>query len=69
MRLSKAQKTLKRLHGSPEEFTDAVIAAIGDISKDEALRAIRDYRKQWEVAGETSSRKPKDAPTEYPATE
>lgn len=51
MRLTKAQKTLKRLHGTVEEFTDAVIGAIGDVSKDEALAAIRDYRKRWEQAG------------------
>jgi hypothetical protein len=51
MRLTKAQKTLKRLHGTVDEFTDAVIGAIGDVSKDEALEAIRDYRKRWEQAG------------------
>jgi hypothetical protein len=51
VRLTKAQKTLKRLHGSVDEFTDAVIGAIGDVSKDEALAAIRDYRKRWEEAG------------------
>lgn len=51
MRLTKAQKTLKRLHGSVDEFTDAVIGAIGDISKDEAIEAIRRYREQWAAAG------------------
>lgn len=50
-RLTKAQKTLKRLHGSVEEFTDAVINAIGDVSKDEALAAIREYRRRWDDAG------------------
>lgn len=50
-RLTKAQRTLKRLHGSVEEFTDAVINAIGDISKDEAIEAIRAYRQRWEEAG------------------
>jgi hypothetical protein len=58
MRVSKAQKTLQRLHGTVEEFTDAVINAIGDISKTEALKAIHDYRERWKIAGETSSRKP-----------
>jgi hypothetical protein len=58
MRLSKAQKTLQRLHGTVEEFTDAVINAIGDISKVEALDAIHSYRERWKIAGETSSRKP-----------
>lgn len=50
-RITKTQKTMKRLHGSVEEFTDAVIGAIGDISKDEALDAIRAYRQRWEEAG------------------
>lgn len=50
-RLTKAQKTLKRLHGSVEEFTDAVINAIGDVSRDDAIQAIRRYREQWEAAG------------------
>lgn len=50
-RLTKAQKTLKRLHGSVEEFTDAVINAIGDISKHDAIQAIRRYRQQWDDAG------------------
>ena len=51
MRLTKAQKTLKRLHGTVEEFTDAVINAVGDISKYEALEAIRVYRERWAEAG------------------
>jgi hypothetical protein len=51
VRLTKAQKTLKRLHGTVEEFTDAVINAIGDISKSEALDAIRAYRVRWAEAG------------------
>jgi hypothetical protein len=50
-RLTKAQKTLQRLHGTVDEFTDAVIGAIGDISIDEALTAIRDYRARWAGAG------------------
>lgn len=50
-RLTKAQKTLQRLHGTVEEFTDAVIGAIGDVSVEEALAAIRDYRKRWMDAG------------------
>jgi hypothetical protein len=62
VRVSKAQKTLQRLHGTVEEFTDAVINAIGDISKVEALKAIRDYRERWRIAGETSSRAPKSEP-------
>lgn len=60
MRVSKAQKTLQRLHGTVEEFTDAVINAIGDISKTEALQAIHDYRERWRIAGETSSRAPSE---------
>jgi len=51
MRLTKAQKTLKRLHGTVDEFTDAVINAIGDVSKAEAIEAIRDYRRRWAAAG------------------
>lgn len=50
-RLTRAQKTLQRLHGTVEEFTDAVIGAIGDVSKEEALAAIREYRKRWMDAG------------------
>lgn len=50
MRLTKAQRTLKRLHGDPDAFTDAVINAIGEISKDEALAAIREYRQRWNAA-------------------
>jgi hypothetical protein len=62
VRVSKAQKTLQRLHGTVDEFTDAVIAAIGDISVVEALKAIRDYRERWRHAGEISSRPAKDEP-------
>jgi hypothetical protein len=50
-RITKAQKTLQRLHGTVDEFTDAVIRAIGDIGIDEALAAIREYRLRWEAAG------------------
>lgn len=61
MRITKAQKTLERLHGTVEQFTDAVINAIGDISKVEALKAIHDYRERWRIAGEMSSRPAKDS--------
>ena len=50
-RLTKKQALLKVLHGSVDEFTDKCILAIGDISKDEAVTAIRDYRKLWDEAG------------------
>lgn len=64
MRLSKAQKFLQRIHGTVEEVTDEIIEAIGakDVTVPEALKAIRAYRERWQIAGKTSSRKPKPAP-------
>jgi hypothetical protein len=65
MRLTKAQKFLKRIHGTPDEITDEIIEAIGtkDVTAPEALKAIRAYRERWAIAGKTSSRKPKAEPT------
>lgn len=53
------QLELKRAHGTVEEFTDAVINAIGEISVAEAQQAIASYRAQWAAAGHT------DIPVQY----
>lgn len=49
--LSTAQIELQRQHGTVEEFTDAVINAIGEISVAEAQVAIAQYRVDWALAG------------------
>ena len=68
MRLTKAQKFLKRIHGTVEEVTDEIIEAVGakDVTAPEALKAVRAYRERWAVAGKTSSRKPKATTEEKP---
>lgn len=48
--LTPGQQALKERHGTPEEFTDAVIKAIGEITKTEALEAIAKYRAQWRAS-------------------
>jgi hypothetical protein len=64
VRLSKAQKFLKRMHGTVEEFTDEIIEAVGarDVTAPEALKTVRAYRVRWAEAGKVSSRKPKAEP-------
>lgn len=49
------QLELKRKHGTVEEFTDAVINAIGEISVMEAQAAIVKYRQEWREAGSSVS--------------
>lgn len=49
--LTPKQKELKKAHGTVNEFTDAIINAIGEISVVEAQKAIADYREQWNNAG------------------
>lgn len=47
---SEAQKKLAAKHGSPREFAQACVNAIGEISCLEAHTAIAKYKKQWEAA-------------------
>lgn len=49
--MTPAQQALQAAHGTVEEFTDAIINAIGDISVAEAQRAIAEYRQRWRDAG------------------
>ena len=46
--VTRAEK--QRAHGTPQEFRRAVIAAIGEISVDEANAAIDRYEREWEAA-------------------
>ena len=48
---SKRQKDLVRKHGTPADFAKACYSAVpGDISMDEARKAIEDYNREWEKA-------------------
>lgn len=53
--LTEEQSTLKERHGTPLEFSDAIWQACNDlfITTDEAVRAIRDYRDEWNAAGKS----------------
>ena len=42
-----AQRALQEKHGTPREFAEACINAIGEISALEANVAIRKYRDEW----------------------
>jgi hypothetical protein len=45
---------MRRAHGEPDDFTDALAAAwsSGDIAHDEAERANLRYRREWAAAPE-----------------
>lgn len=46
--MSKRQKALAVLHGTPSKFASACYDAVpGDISMDEAVAAIEKYNKEW----------------------
>jgi len=47
---SAAQRILQTEHGTPREFAQACVNAIGEISCLEAHTAIQKYKKQWEEA-------------------
>ena len=53
--MTKEQKALAEKHGTLDEFTDAVINAIGEISIREALEGIARYRAEWYAAGSAES--------------
>lgn len=45
------QKQLKAAHGTPDEFAEAVMRAVPEISLDEAATAISKYQFEWDAAG------------------
>lgn len=45
-----AQRALQAKHGTPREFAEACVNAIGTISCDEAIMAIKVYAAKWESA-------------------
>lgn len=47
---TKGQRRLLRKHGSPKAFARGCIAALGEISVEEATVAILKYRDEWELA-------------------
>jgi hypothetical protein len=49
--LTEKQMQLKKKHGTPKEFADAVFNAVGDISVAEAREAIDKYNAEWFTAG------------------
>jgi hypothetical protein len=53
--LTPAQEKLRAAHGTPLEFAKALILAIGDVSKTEALDALNRYEEEWRLAGLSSS--------------
>lgn len=44
------QRALQKKHGTPRQFADACVNAIGEISPLDAHRAIRKYLDEWERA-------------------
>lgn len=44
------QRALQRVHGTPKEFAEACINAIGEISVLEAHVAVNKYHQQWNAA-------------------
>jgi hypothetical protein len=46
------QQELRAMHGTPREFSEALVNAIGTISCSEAEFAMRDYLRRWNKAGE-----------------
>ena len=49
---SEKQIALKARHGTPAEFADACLKAVpGDVSTDEARKAIQKYNLEWWTAG------------------
>jgi hypothetical protein len=44
------QEVLKRKHGTPREFADAIIRGLGEYSVDEARAAIDKYNVEWLTA-------------------
>jgi len=51
--ISDKQRKLAKLHGTPEEFENAVWRAYCDlyITMDEALNGIKKYKNEWRAAG------------------
>ena len=47
---TRGQRRLLRKHGSPKAFARGCIAALGEISVDEATAAILKYRYEWDAA-------------------
>lgn len=54
--MTKEQKKLKKKHGTPKEFAEAVWVAWGDLwcTYGEAITAIRKYEEEWCEAGRKS---------------
>lgn len=48
--VTKGQQRLQKKHGSPYEFAVACVECVGEISVDEARRAIQKYQLEWEAA-------------------
>lgn len=46
------QQELQAMHGTPREFAEALVNAIGTISCSEADFHMRVYLKKWEEAGQ-----------------
>lgn len=45
-----SKKELASKHGTPRQFADACLCAIGMITVDEAQEAIRKYNEEWATA-------------------
>ena len=44
---STTREEMEQRHGTPESFEAAVWRALGEITYDEYLAAVRRYRRQW----------------------
>lgn len=49
--MTEKQHRLKKKHGTPKEFADAVFNCVGEISIAEARAAIDKYNAEWFAAG------------------
>lgn len=52
--MSPEQQRMAAAHGTPAQFTRAVLDAIGEISVDEAIQAIEKYQQEWRNAAPES---------------
>lgn len=52
---TKKQCDLAKKHGTPAEFSEAVYRAVpGCISMDEARKAVKNYNREWDIAGRST---------------
>lgn len=48
--MTQTQSQLAANHGTPDQFDQALLAALGEISYQEMMDASRKYRQEWDQA-------------------